>query len=119
MRRARPDELNEDAIPVLVLQLSESRLQQLFPVRLSAVEPFAEAEPSRGALVQLKGGSYLIVMFGEITHRATLSLPVSAAIDKAVTEILDEIPIQSAEVAWAAPEASAIVERMSHAAAAG
>ena len=38
MRRARPEELKEDAKPVALLRLSKDRLEELFPVELSEVD---------------------------------------------------------------------------------
>ncbi|HEX6085747.1 MAG TPA: hypothetical protein VF266_14545 [Thermoanaerobaculia bacterium] len=100
MRRADPQELREDARPALLLALSESRLRELFPVDFSPVE--SEPEPSHAALVQLMSGAYVVVMYGTITRRATVSFPVSADVHDAIESLLREVPLQSAEILWTA-----------------
>lgn len=102
MRRAQARELNEDAIPALVLEVSEQRLRELFPVRFSAVDPLSEPEPSIAALVELESGSYCVVTFGRVTHRATVSLPETAEVSRAVVSLFRETGIRKDEVQWIA-----------------
>jgi hypothetical protein len=75
MRRARPDELNEDAKPIALLQLSEDRLRELFPVEFSEVDPLAAAEPSIGSLVQFDSGFYAVVMYGNVLAKLKSRFP--------------------------------------------
>jgi len=108
MKRAHAHELQEDARPALVLDVSEQRFRHLFPIRFSRIEPFTEAEPSTGALVELKTGGYVIVVYGTITHRATISVPISSDIASSIRALLDEAPIRASEVVWTADEAGAL-----------
>lgn len=100
MRRARATEMNEDAVPALVLSVDERRLRELFPVRFSRVEPLAEPEPSTGALIQLDSGPYAVVMYGKETGRATISFPATADVRRALAALVREIAIQRSEIEW-------------------
>jgi hypothetical protein len=111
MRRAKPDELNEDAKPIALLQLSEDRLRELFPVEFSQVDPLAAAEPSIGSLVQLDSGSYAVVMYGKSSGETEVSMPVSAPLARYWAAFLREVPLIKNEIVWTsakiAPRAAA------------
>ena len=111
MRRADSNELREDANPALVLNLSEARRQELFPVPFEPMDPFSEAEPSEGALVQLNDGLHVVVIHGTITHRVTLSLPASADVRRAIRTVFAEVPIHESEIVWAAESAAKTAAR--------
>jgi hypothetical protein len=100
MRRAKPDELNEDAKPIALLQLSEDRLRELFPVDFTEVDPLAAAEPSIGSLVQLDSGPYAVVMFGKSTGETEVSMPVSAPLARYWAAFLREVPLIANEIVW-------------------
>jgi hypothetical protein len=110
MRRARPDQLNEDAVPAMVLQASEHRVGELFPVPFSIVDSFAEAEPSRAALVELESGSLVAVNYGTVTHRVTVSVPVSKDVRRTIDALVRETGIQRDEVVWLADAARVAME---------
>jgi hypothetical protein len=100
MRRAKPDELNEDAKPIALLQLSEDRLRELFPVEFSQVDPLAAAEPSIGSLVQLDSGPYAVVLYGKSTGETEVSMPVSAPLARYWAAFLREVPLINTEIVW-------------------
>jgi hypothetical protein len=100
MRRARPDELNEDARPIALLRLSKDRLEELFPVELSDADPLSAAEPSIGGLVQLESGPYAVVMYGKVSGEAEVSLPVSAPLARHWAAFLREVPLIAKEIVW-------------------
>jgi hypothetical protein len=100
MRRADPQELREDARPALLLTLSEDRLGELFPIPFTLVEPGVEPEPSKAALVHLESGDSIVVVYGMVTRRATVSFPASANVQDALDSLLREVPIRSAEILW-------------------
>lgn len=106
MRRAQPLELNEDTVPTLVLEVSERRLKELFPVSFTAVDSLSEPEPSIAALVQLDSGTYCVVTFGSITHRTTISVPVTADAGRAAAAVIVETGVRKDEVRWLAEQAS-------------
>src|SRR3954453_10787361 len=98
MRRAKPDELNEDAKPIALLQLSEGRLRELFPVEFSEVDPLAAAEPSIGSLVQLDSGLYAVIMYGKVTGQTEVSMLFPAH----WLAFLREVPLSTNEIVWTA-----------------
>jgi hypothetical protein len=98
MRRAQPNELNDDAKPIALLQLSEDLLRELFPVEFSEVDPLAAAEPSIGSLVQLNNGLYAVIMYGTVTGQTEVSMPLSAH----WLPFLREVPLRSDEIVWTA-----------------
>jgi len=100
MRRARPEELSEDARPIALLRLSRERLDELFPIEFSDVDPLAAAEPSIGALVQLEGGPYAVVMHGKTTGDTEVSMPVSAPTARHWAAFLREVPLITNEIVW-------------------
>jgi hypothetical protein len=100
MRRARAAELNEDAVPALVLSVDERRLRELFPVRFMRVDPLAEPEPSTAALIQLDNGPYAVVTYGKETGRATISFPETADVRRALAALVREISIRRNEIEW-------------------
>jgi hypothetical protein len=100
MRRARPDELSEDARPIALLRLSRARLEELFPVEFSEVDSLAAAEPSIGAMVQLESGPYAVVMHGKTTGDTEVSLPVSAPMALHWAAFLREVPLIANEIVW-------------------
>jgi len=100
MRRARSDELKEDARPIALLRLSKDRLKELFRVELSEVDPLAAAEPSIGGLVQLESGPLAVVMYGKVSGEAEVSFPVSAPTAHDWAAFLREVPLVVKEVVW-------------------
>lgn len=108
MRRARPSELKEDAVPALVLSVDPRRLRELFPVRFSRVDSFAEPEPSKGALIQLDTGSSALVMYGTETCRATISFPAASDVRRALAALLRETRIHRDEIEWIDESASTL-----------
>src|SRR2546430_2703109 len=100
MRRARPEELNEDAKPIALLRLSKDRFEELFPVELSNADPLSTAEPSIGGLVQLDSGPYVVVVYGKISGEAEVSLPVSAPMPRQWKAFLREVPLVAKEIVW-------------------
>ena len=100
MRYARPTELTEAVVPVLQLRLSEQEFDELFPVKTVSLDPLAAAEPSRGALIRLDSGSYVVVTYGEITQRALVEVPGSADAPNVVRELLSEVDVPSTAIEW-------------------
>jgi len=100
VRRASPEELNEDARPIALLRLSKDRLEELFPIELSDADPLSTAEPSIGGLVQLNSGPYAVVIYGKITGETEVSLPVSAPMARHWAAFLCEVPLGAKEIVW-------------------
>jgi len=100
MRRASPNELNEDARPIALLRPSKNRLEELFPIEFSEADPLSAAEPSIGGLVQLESGPYAVVMYGKVSGETEVSLPVSAPIARHWAAFLREVPVVAKEIVW-------------------
>ena len=98
MRRAKPDELTEDAKTIALLQLSERRFRELFPIEFSEVDPLAAAEPSIGSLVQLDSGPYAVVMYGKSTGQTEVSMRLLTD----WSAFLLEVPLLANEIVWTA-----------------
>jgi hypothetical protein len=111
MKRTQPHELQQDAVPGLVLNLSVARLRELFPVEFDAMDPLSEPEPSEGALVRLDSGLQVVVVHGTITHRVTLSFPATADLSRALPNVFAEIPVRSSEIVWTAESAARTAAR--------
>jgi hypothetical protein len=106
MKKARPADLTENAVPALVLVAGERRLRELFPVPFSRVDPLAEPEPSKGALIELDSGEHVVVMYGKFTKRVTISFAESADVPTTLAALLREAPVRRHEVAWVADDAA-------------
>ena len=111
MRRAQPHEFQEDAVPGLVLSLSETRLHELFPIAFEEMDPLSEPEPSEGTLARLDNGLLVVVVHGTITHRVTLSFPASSDLNRALQAVFGEVPVRSSEIVWTAESAARTVAR--------
>jgi len=103
MRLAGPEELKEDTKLAAIIQLTRTRLAELFPVEFRDVDPLSAAEPSVGGLIQLDGGLYTVVVYGKITGETEVSFPISSAEDRSWDAFLREVPLTGKEIIWTAP----------------
>jgi|SRR5450759_623055 hypothetical protein len=100
MQRVSPEALKTEASPVLRAQLAEDRVKKLFPVQFDEVDPWAASEPTKGALVRLEKGDLFVVTYGMATHTLEISLPKVKDVRSVVTRILEEAPIEPADIEW-------------------
>lgn len=100
MRYAQPHELTENVVPVLQLHLTAKQFAELFPVRTVALDPLAAPEPSKAALIQLRSGSYIVVTYGEITHRVIVEVAQSADAENVIRELLREVVVPDTAIEW-------------------
>lgn len=107
MKRARPEELVEEAVPVLEARLPEEEVRRLLPVELTQVDSLAEAEPSLGALVRLRGGLLAVAVYGRETGTLSLRLPKVSVSSEALRSLLKEIPVAEESILWRHLEAEA------------
>ena len=104
MRAAKPSELTERALPVLAAKVSESELSRLIPVPLQDInDPDATAEPSKGALIQLAAGPFVVLFYGKESGRLTLELPTSGDVQAELRSFLREVPIPTSRIVWMRP----------------
>jgi hypothetical protein len=107
MKRAMPEELVEEAVPVLEAHLPEEQVRRLIPVELTRVDPLAEAEPSLGALVRLRAGLLAVAVYGMETGTLSLRLPRVSVSAESLRSLLKEIPVPEGAVLWTNPETEA------------
>lgn len=106
MRRAKPQELKTHAVPVITARLTEAELERWFPIPFDDItDPLAVPEPTRGALVQLEGGSYVVVYYGRDSGQLFLEIPESTIDSSAlVAEFFREVPLPRSRVLWHRPD---------------
>jgi hypothetical protein len=102
-----PEELVEEAVPVLEARLPEQEVRRLIPVELSRLDPLAEAEPSLGALVRLRAGMLAVAVYGTETGTLSLRLPTASVSAEALRSLLKEIPLPEDAILWTSPETHA------------
>ncbi len=101
MRAAKPDELREHALPIFTARVSEAELRKWFPVSFQTItDPWAAAEPSEGALVQLNSGDHFVVYWGH--DSGDLTVRIASEVDPALflASFFREVPIPRSQVNW-------------------
>lgn len=105
MRTAKPNELTEHAVPVLAAQLSESELSRWIPVTFQDIDdPAAVAEPSKGALVKLEGGPYVVLFYGKESGQLVLRFPLSQNASADLRHFFREVPLPPSRIVWHRPD---------------
>lgn len=101
MRAARPDELQQNAFPVMTAELSEAELTKWFPVSFEEItDPWAAPEPSKGALVRLDAGEYVVLDYGKESKQLTLRIPAELDPSSFLTSFFREVPLPRSRVLW-------------------
>jgi len=101
MRAAKPDELKENAVPVMTAHISESELLKWFPVTFQDItDPWATPEPSKGALIKLDAGDYVVVYWGHDSKELTVNIPSATDASAALASFFREVPIPRSRVLW-------------------
>ncbi len=102
MRRAKPQELRQRAVPVMTAQLSEAELLEWMPVRFDDIDdPLATPEPSKGALVELESGEFVVLFYGKESSQLTLEIPEATAdASELVASFFSEVPLPLSRVLW-------------------
>ena len=102
MRRAKPHELTTRAVPVMTARLSEAELLKWLPVRFDDIDdPLATPEPSKGALIELESGAYVVVYYGKESNQLTLEIPETTRDSSAlVASFFHEVPLPASRVLW-------------------
>lgn len=106
MRRAEPHELTTRAMPAMTAQMSESELLEWVPVPFDDItDPLETPEPSKGALIELDAGGYLVLYYGEDSHQLTVEIPESTRDSSGLlSAFLSEVPLPSSRVLWHRPD---------------
>ena len=101
MRAAGPDELNENAFPVMTAKLTEGELTEWFPVSFHDIDdPWAAPEPSKGALVKLDAGEYVVLDYGRDSSQLTVRIPSGIDASECLASLFREVPMPRSRVLW-------------------
>jgi len=101
MRRARPNELNESAFPIMTARLSEAELEKWFPVPFDEIsDPWAAPEPSKGALVRLDAGEYAVLDYGKDSNQLIVRIPANLNASSFLVSFFSEVPMPRTRVLW-------------------
>lgn len=101
MRAAKPNELTTRAYPVMTARVSARELAKWFPVGFEDItDPDATPEPSKGALIKLNRGPYVVVYWGETSKQLTLQIPSSTETSKFFAAFFREVPMPRSRILW-------------------
>ncbi|HYI10264.1 MAG TPA: hypothetical protein VEK57_14485 [Thermoanaerobaculia bacterium] len=104
MNTAPAEALVADVRPSLIVRIPPDELERLFPVPFVDLDPLAAAEPSRGALLRLASGRMVVIEYGLVTSRLTVSVPTQANIAETLVDLLREAQIDMDAVVWITDE---------------
>ena len=102
MRRAKPHELRTRAVPAMTARLTEAELLEWVPVPFDEItDPLATPEPSKGALVRLESGGYVVLYYGNDSNELTVEIPETTTDSEALlAAFFDEVPLPISRVLW-------------------
>ena len=101
MQTARPDELKENALPVMTARLSEAELLEWFPVSFEEItDPWAAPEPSKGALIRLESGEYVVLDYGKESNQLIVRIPQNVDPSRLLASFFREVPMPRSRVLW-------------------
>lgn len=101
MRTAKPNELKENAFPVMTAKLSEVELTRWFPISFQEItDPWAVPEPSKGALVRLDAGEYVVLDYGKDSNQLTIRIPAAIDASTCLASLFREVPLPRSRILW-------------------
>jgi hypothetical protein len=95
MRAAPPETLSSDVRAALTAHISELEVLRLFPVQFREIDALGAAEPSKGALLRLDSGRLVVVEYGSVTSKLTVSVPQDADARQTLVDLLGEAPLDN------------------------
>ncbi|HXA17631.1 MAG TPA: hypothetical protein VN380_11605 [Thermoanaerobaculia bacterium] len=105
MRTAKPNELKENAFPVMTARLSETELTKWFPISFQEIDdPWAAPEPSKGALVRLDAGEYVVLDYGKDSNQLTVRIPTALDASACLASLFREVPLPRSRILWRRPD---------------
>ncbi|HEY0141786.1 MAG TPA: hypothetical protein VGF48_12885 [Thermoanaerobaculia bacterium] len=85
----------------MTARLSEAELERWLPVPFQEItDPFAAAEPSKGALLQLDSGHYFVVYWGRDSEQLTVRIARAVEPSFFLDAFLREVPLPRERVSW-------------------
>jgi hypothetical protein len=101
VRTAQPNELRENAFPVMTATLSEVELTKWFPVSFQEIsDSWAAPEPSKGALIKLDAGEYVVLDYGKESRQLTVRIPGALDASACLASLFREAPIPRSRILW-------------------
>ncbi|HEY6138971.1 MAG TPA: hypothetical protein VI670_14515 [Thermoanaerobaculia bacterium] len=102
MRRAKPHELMDPAVPVITARLSKAELAKWLPIPFETIDdPLQAPEPSLGALAQLDAGGYVVLTYGKESEQLIVEFPIHTRDRTAqLAQFFDEVPLPLSRVLW-------------------
>src|SRR5258708_39309198 len=101
MRTAKPNELKENAFPVMTAKLSEVELMRWVPIAFQEItDPWAAPEPSKGALVKLDAGEYVVLDYGKDSNQLTVRIPSAFDASSCLASLFREVPLPRSRILW-------------------
>jgi hypothetical protein len=91
----------EHTVPVLAAELSESELSTWIPIPFQEInDPESAPEPTKGALVKLEAGPYVVLFYGKDSGQLVLRLPISQKASANLRHFFHEVPIPLSRIVW-------------------
>jgi hypothetical protein len=86
----------------MTARLSEAELLKWLPVPFDDIDdPLATPEPSKGALIKLENGAYVVVYYGKDSNQLTLEIPEATRdSSELVACFFREVPLPLSRVLW-------------------
>jgi len=102
MRRAKPHELMDPAVPVITAHVSQAELTKWLPIPFDSIDdPLQAPEPSLGALAQLEAGGYVVLTYGKESEQLIVEFPVNTRNRTALlAQFFHEVPMPVSRVLW-------------------
>jgi hypothetical protein len=85
----------------MTAKLSESELTRWFPIFFQEIsDPWAAPEPSKGALVRLDAGEYVVLDYGKDSNQLTVRIPLDLDASACLASLFREVPLPRSRVLW-------------------
>ncbi|HYI09302.1 MAG TPA: hypothetical protein VEK57_09535 [Thermoanaerobaculia bacterium] len=90
----------------MTARISEGELLKWMPVDFDDIDdPLATPEPSKGALVELEAGAYVVLYYGKDSSQLTIEIPEKTAdVAALIASFLREVPVPISRVLWHRPD---------------
>jgi hypothetical protein len=89
----------------MVAAMSGAELPKCFPVPFENInDPLASLEPGKAALVQLSGGEYVVLDWGQETKRLTVRIDEKADPGVCLRQLFHEVPSLRSRLLWHRPD---------------
>ena len=85
----------------MTAKLTEGELTDWFPVSFQEIDdPWAAPEPSKGALVKLDAGEYVVLDYGKDSSQLTVRIPSGIDASECLASLFREVPLPRSRVLW-------------------